>query len=251
MSYKEEYIAKHDEEAYEILLKKSRQYYKTHRKEIDARHKIWAKGNPERVKKTKKKYRVANRSKLIENSTKWQLKNKEHCINYRKKYYIKNKEELDKKHLEYYYQHKVEISIYTKEYKKENKEKISLWHKKHYKENKETILKQHKTWCQTKEGKECMGKSSAKRKLYGFNIIAYQIENKFLSPLVWHHLSDEDVIRIPEWIHVRLGGYDKEKHRQLVLNAIRRFFNEKYYNIENIDKFEYYYSLEWQQSSTN
>ena len=239
---KKEYIEKYGEEL-----------YKEHNKKRAEQNRKYRQKNKEKWNKYANEYQKE-----------WRIKNKVRCNKLANIYRLKNKDKVNKQRRERYTSG--EFSDEQKTYRLKNRDEINMRRKEQNKseeyrkkrriyrqKNYENYKSYNKKWRENNKDKvkEYDCRKRAKRKLYGFNIIAYPIENKFLTPLIWHHLSDTDVIPIPEWLHIRFGGYDKEKHRKLVLNAIRKFFNEKYYNIKNIDKFEYYYSLEWQQSSTN
>ena len=264
---KKEYIEKYGEEKYKEYNKKraewNRKYRENNKEEWSAYSKEYSKSyrlkNKKYLSDYNREYCLANRDKINEQNRKrynskeghekftvyYQL-NRDKILEQRRE--RSQSEDAYRKRREYREKNREKRNEYNRKYLKLHSEiykKITETHKKYCKEHKEQIKKKKDEWKKNNKSKikKNDARKRAKRKLYGFNIIACAKENNFLSPLVWHHLSDEDIIRIPEWIHIRLGGYDKEKHRKLVLKAISNFFDEEYYIIKDTNKFEYYHSI--------
>jgi len=110
---------------------------------------------------------------------------------------------------------------FGKQYTNKEKQKLSESHKgsHHSKDTKLKIGKAHKgeKAYNYKGGKRLAQKrTDAKRRKLG---------STFLLPLnpgeVGHHVTDEYVIGIPSEVHRRFGGYERERHRALVLQWLK------------------------------
>lgn len=123
--------------------------------------KIYREENPEKIDKSRKKYRIENADKIkqydFDNKDvkkQYRLDNKEHISKKGKEYYsenkelinkkskeynLKNKDEIKKKNKEYYSENKDEIAIKGKLYRLKNVDKIKISKNKYYVENKDDI----------------------------------------------------------------------------------------------------------------
>jgi len=86
-------------------------------------------------KEYNKKYRQANRDKVLESKKKWRQENKEKAKEYRQA----NKEKTKEYHKEWYQANKEQQKEYGKEYRQANKERLKEYDKEYRQANKEKI----------------------------------------------------------------------------------------------------------------
>jgi len=161
------------------------------RKEYDRKYsKEWQKNNPEKVKKTKKRYRERHSKEIKEYQKIWRANNpsynkeykKEYDKAYRKnnlekikknnkKYYENNKENILKKCKIYRNGHKEQISERNKKYRRNNREKIYNAAKKYWRSHKEKIKKNRRKYLDTEKGRACLQRQNTARRISEKEII--------------------------------------------------------------------------------
>jgi hypothetical protein len=105
-------------------------------------------------------------------------------------------------------------------YRKKHKNYMIKYRKAH----KEEIRKQRKKYKQSKEGKNHVKKSIAKRKRQlGFTILYPLAKDE-----VAHHITNEHVLGIPKRVHESFSGHSRIIHRELVLEWLRKNDECKY-----------------------
>jgi hypothetical protein len=144
------YFDKYDIENFKIILIKSYNVVRTHRKDhkhLHAYETLWISKTKncvnkyipfhplkkEKTKQTKKIYRANNKEQIKEKDKIYKKKNQDKIKENKKKHYQENKEKYKKKQKEYYQENKEKDKIY----KKKNQDKIKEYKKKYYQENKE------------------------------------------------------------------------------------------------------------------
>ena len=112
---------------------------------------------------------------------------------------------------------------YNKKYRKENREKFKEYKKKYRKENREKIKECNKKY--RKEHREYYYKKACERsRNYGFNILG-KLPDNFKGKTVYHHITDTDVVEMPENVHLKcLAGAYKERHRELMLPYVFKYY---------------------------
>lgn len=101
---------------------------------VNCYQKEWRKNNLEKVKKTRRKYKINYPEKVKISIKKWKNENSEHTKEYNKKWTIKNAEH---------------IKIYSKNYRIKNAEKIHEYRRKYYLDNPEKV----KNWAKNNPDK--------------------------------------------------------------------------------------------------
>ena len=153
---------------------------------------------------------------------------------------VKHKQRKAKEFQIRYQKNKGLYKARSRNYRKENIEMIRERERNYYKANREKLLKRVKDYRKTEKGKTSQRKNDAKRRKFGFDIIAKFNSCKILSPTVYHHLNNNDVIEVSQWLHIKVSNPNVELHRKKVLRLIFPFLNSKYYNIIDFEKFEEY-----------
>lgn len=213
---KKEYIKKFGIDAWNIFSEKererSRKYYKTNKKKINQKHKLYRKNNKKKEEERHHKYYVEHRDEILERGKEHQLKNKGKRKIYSKQYYEEHKEQHQASMKKWYLQNSVRILIYRKEYQKKNKEKIKKYQKEYSLKNKENIRKRNKEYYK-KHRMEILEYSRNYQKQHPDKTIAKVMRHngKGFIPLTepldkkfnWHHITSDlpYVIAVPIEIH--------------------------------------------------
>lgn len=144
---------------------------------------------------------------------------------YRKQYYEIHREELKTYTKQYLQEHREVVKRWEQEHKEERKaykkryyeiykDKFNARSKQHYQKHKGKTLEHKKQYRQTSQGKIAHNKSSAKRyRNLGFNLL-----NEAFKGSVWHHINNNDVVAIPEEIHLAHFTGETKRHRDLILS---------------------------------
>jgi hypothetical protein len=136
---------------------------------------------------------------------------------------------------------------YLKKYRKENRDTLLKKQKEFYYLNYEKCRKRQNEYGKSERGRERNRKSVQKyrstphgkfqrhiehcrRKQYGYNKICENIFPDCID-IQWHHITDNDVIALPDNIHKETTGTNNiERHRKLALEWIEIFYPKEIYN---------------------
>ena len=129
-----------------------------------------------------------------------------------KEWYKRNSEHLIEKNQRWRKENPELNKVRRKKYYKNHSEQIKERMKENYKKNSEYCKKKMKKWYRKNPDKISIYHS--KRRKLGYNILNTYFENS-----VGHHVNNNDVVYIPENIHLScLAGHSRDFHRQRVLN---------------------------------
>jgi hypothetical protein len=95
------------------------------------------------------------------------------------------------------------------------------WRKKHY--SSEEYKKYLSKWRKTEKGRSSILITQSKRRRLGYNIL-YDIPFEEDEDIVWHHVTNDDVVALPKDIHEIFCGYDTEMHRELLKPIIEQIY---------------------------
>jgi hypothetical protein len=124
-----------------------------------------------------------------------------------KKYYVLNKGKIDTKHREYYYKNKEKMIESVREYRKNNIDKVK---------------KRQKRYRNTEKGKQIESQKQARRKRdLGFNLLS---ENIVDEPIVWHHITNLNVVAIPRDLHELYTYNDVNIHRENLVPIVEQLY---------------------------
>jgi hypothetical protein len=122
---------------------------------------------------------------------------------------------------------KEEIAAQKKEYRANNKEEIVAYGKEYYESHKEEIAARNKAYWKTAEGSVSLRrrhiKQKAERRNLGNNELLTLKEGEDA-----HHITNADVIGVPNQIHQQLSGHSRKRHRTLVLQWLKINDKRKY-----------------------
>jgi hypothetical protein len=133
-----------------------------------------------------------------------------------KRYYLLNKGEIDAKHRKYYYK---------------NKEKMTERANRYYRDNTDKIHRRHKLYRNTEKGKQIESQKQARRKReLGFSLSS---ENIVDEPIVWHHITDLNVVAIPRDLHELYTYNDVNIHRENLFPVVEQIYPNLAYLLSN------------------
>ena len=191
------------------------------------------------------------KKRLDARAKKWRENNKQYLKAYESKRYDERTKKFAKYYANYRKDHKEDVKKYNAKYQKENKDRIKKQRREYYLKNREVILKKIKE-CRDKNGhqyyltqkaKGCNiseatrqhnRKNMAKRKR---NLAWIELaENRFEGCVDWHHITDDDVIAVPRWIHNRCKHPDTFVHRSQMLPLVFQLYPDLEVKISDIVK---------------
>ena len=210
-----------------------RAYRLKHKKEIKKAKSLYSK-TPEGKATTKRNYQKHKKSRNLD-TKEYAKTHKDQRKSTVKRYNDSHKD----KHKAYADAHKKEIAPKGKIYRdknekeikrkakikrdKEDKVKVAAYNIGYRKDHKEDARKHSRAWKKTVKGKIASKRSLNIRRQLGFNILYPLKEGE-----VAHHVTNEDVLGIPEAIHQQLSGHSRKKHRTLVLQWLKENDKRKY-----------------------
>jgi hypothetical protein len=167
--------------------------------------KAYYKSHKEEFAKRNKKYRVEHIEQDRASSRKW---------------HMEHKEKANARRAKWQREHIMETRAQSARWRKKNRDKNKIRHAKYRKEHPSYF----RLWRQTPNGKTSMRKTKAGRnRQLGYNILLPLKQGE-----IGHHVTNKDVIGVPEQIHQQLSGHSRKKHRTLVLQWLKENDKRKY-----------------------
>jgi hypothetical protein len=156
-------------------------------------------------------------------------------------YYATHREEASNcKKKKYWFDHE-ETLRKRAETRQKNKKPLRVVYEKYYKEKSDEIIATGMEYSRTSKGKATKRKSDAKRNRdLGYHLIAKFNDYSVVSPTVFHHLDNENVIEIPKWIHLKSNSPKRGLHRERAMKYLKCFMNSEYYDVLDQDIFDKY-----------
>lgn len=170
-------------------------------------------------KESKKKEYKNNSNIKKESSKKYYYSHLDEKKKYRHQYYLDNKEELIQYQHDYRDKYQEEIKEYWKNYREKNVEFLKEMKKIYWINNRDIILSKNKLYQKSPAGKESDKRKHAKRKQFGFNPI-----NRWFPDSHGHHVNKNDVIHIPEDLHIEIKHSVLKNKNMETINSYAYFF---------------------------
>lgn len=98
----------------------------------------------------------------------------------------------------------------------------------YYVDNKHHVIEKQRVYRKTPQGRKVKKKSKAKRKR---ELGWYEIRENpmaFTEWIVYHHITDEYVVAVPEDIHQHFAGKTRQRHRDLMQWVVEQLYPNIY-----------------------
>ena len=191
------------------------------------------------------------KKRLDARAKKWRENNKQYIREYERTRYADKSKNYATYQANYRKNHREETKEYNIKYRKENRDRIRKQRREYYLKNRDAVLKKIKE-CRDKNGHQyyltqkakgintCEATRKHNRKLMAKrkrNLAWIELaENRFEGCVDWHHITDDDVIAVPRWIHNLCKHPDAFVHRSQMLSFVFQLYPDLEVKVSDIVK---------------